>query len=169
MLDGPFAAAGGGAVGGVEVSLVRRCAGALAFLVMGVTGDVRTPLILEFASELGEIARVRAAIDDWCAQVATTDELRGRLRLAVTEACTNCVLHADCGGTETSRFLINVRVEDHDRVVLVRDCGVGARDLQARAHGGLGLRIIDCEADALYVSSKPGRGTSVGMRFALTP
>lgn len=128
-----------------------------------------TPLILEFASEPGEIGRVRAAIDAWCARGATTDELRGRLRLAVTEACTNCVLHADCGGLETSRFLLNVRVEDHDLVVLVRDRGLGARDLQSRAHGGLGLRILDCAADALYVSSKPGRGTSVGMRFALTP
>lgn len=133
--------------------------------MMGVPGGVLTPLLLERASEPREIGRVRAAVEDRCAHVATTE----RLRLAGTEACTNRVLHAESGGNEASRFRIDVRVEDHDVVVPVRDCGRGARPIQARGYGGNGLRIIDCEADAPDVSSKPERGTSVGMRFfALT-
>jgi anti-sigma regulatory factor (Ser/Thr protein kinase) len=89
------------------------------------------------------------------------------IRLAVTEACTNCVLHAyDGDGADT--FALEARVEDDVLVVVVRDAGAGitARS-SAKAGLGFGLRLMRQAASSVDVTSRPGRGTRVAMRFAL--
>lgn len=116
-----------------------------------------------------EIRQVRAAVDGFCERFAVSHDLRARARLAVTEAATNCVLHAYGRDQrpEALGFIVDARIDGDELVIHVRDGGIGARDLQSGVQPGLGLRIIDRVADAVYVSSKPGRGTHIGMRFLL--
>ena len=128
-----------------------------------------TRLTVSLTPEPGEIGRARALMDCFCERVAVSAEIRARVRLAVTEAATNCVLYAYQRDPRlvVPPFTLEARVEGGELVVLVHDDGVGVRGLQSGVHRGLGLRIIDHVADAAYVSSKPGRGTRIGMRFSL--
>jgi serine/threonine-protein kinase RsbW len=89
------------------------------------------------------------------------DELLGDLKLALTEACTNCVKHAypDTAGSVEITYELGV-----DRIVVeVADDGLGfdyangdgdARDL---LEGGLGIAIIRALADEFELGLRQGR------------
>jgi anti-sigma regulatory factor (Ser/Thr protein kinase) len=110
----------------------------------------------------------RTAIDQLCEQAGITGEVAETIRLAVTEACTNCVLHAYDAGVPSPTFVLDARAEVNALLVVVHDSGLGiTRGRSSKAGGlGLGLPLIKQLADSTLVSSRPGRGTSVAMRFA---
>lgn len=128
-------------------------------------------LRIELPARPEEVPSARGAITRLCEHLELGDELAGQIRLAVTEACTNCVLHAyDAapGGIPASTFALEARVEDDALVVVVRDAGAGiSRRRSARAGLGLGLRLISQAASGVDITSRPGRGTRIAMRFAL--
>lgn len=130
---------------------------------------MRECLSVASRTEPDEIGRARAAVDRFCERAGVTGDLHARVRLAVTEAVTNCVLYAYDRDRRAGvpRVTLEARIDGDELVVLVRDEGVGVRALQAGVQRGLGLRLIDHVADAAYISSVPGRGTRVGMRFPL--
>ena len=70
-----------------------------------------------------------------------------------------------------STFALEARVEGDTLLVVVRDYGRGFAPGSTSRRGGLrlGLKLISDLADHTSVSSRPGRGTRVAMRFALTP
>ena len=96
-----------------------------------------------------------------CEHLQIEEDLAGQIRLAVTEACTNCVLHAygDESGTD-STFALEARVDDDDLLVVVRDAGAGITAAARRRAGlGLGLRLMRQAASSMDVVSRPGGGT----------
>ena len=115
------------------------------------------------------VPHARSAITRLCEHLEIEDELAGQIRLAVTEACTNCVLHAyveDCGTDST--FALEARADADDLLVVVRDAGAGITAVHsARAGLGLGLRLMRQATTSMDVTSRPGGGTRVAMRFAL--
>jgi serine/threonine-protein kinase RsbW len=115
------------------------------------------------------VPSARGAITRLCEHLELEDELAGNIRLAVTEACSNCVLHAyDSHDAASATFALEARVEDDALLVVVRDSGVGLRsDRPSKAGLGLGLRLMREAASSVDISSRPGRGTRVAMRFAL--
>jgi stage II sporulation protein AB (anti-sigma F factor) len=129
---------------------------------------------LEFVAAPEAIAEARRAISEVCEQLRLAADLAERVRLAVTEAVTNCVLHAfDCGH-HTATYMLQSRTEDNALVVIVQDDGAGMTSVSPpmqrpipRLGLGLGLRIIHELADAAEISSKPGSGTRVAMRFVM--
>jgi anti-sigma regulatory factor (Ser/Thr protein kinase) len=118
------------------------------------------------------VPRARAGIARLCEQLGLERSLAEDVALAVTEACTNCVLHSHVAHALNPTFVLHARVEDGALLVVVRDFGTGL------AHGpptavppdsvglGLGLRLIDRLADTARVSTPPGGGVRVAMRFA---
>ena len=74
-----------------------------------------------------KVPNARSAITCLCEHLEIADDLAGQIRLAVTEACTNCVLHAYGDGAVTSTFALEARVEDDALVVVVRDAGGASR------------------------------------------
>ena len=116
-------------------------------------------------------ARVSAAA--FVAQLdPTLDELND-LKTAVSEAVTNCIVHAypDSVGqiTLTIRLFENSLVE-----IVVKDRGRGIPDIdQARQplfttggkeRSGMGFTIMESFMHELKVTSQPGRGTTVHMK-----
>jgi anti-sigma regulatory factor (Ser/Thr protein kinase) len=78
------------------------------------------------------------------------------------------VLHAyDEAATAGSTFALEARVDHDDLLVVVRDAGAGMAARSARAGLGLGLRLIRQATSSMDVTSRPGAGTRVAMRFAL--
>ncbi len=133
-------------------------------------------MILEFPSKSANEAFARSAVACFASQMDPTLEELGDIRTAVSEAVTNCIVHAypDGFGTITLRCRI---LKDNVLDVMVKDKGVGIADLeQARRpmfttggddRSGMGFTIMESFMTAFTVSSKVGKGTTVHMRRKL--
>jgi anti-sigma regulatory factor (Ser/Thr protein kinase) len=88
------------------------------------------------------------------------------IRIAVTEAVSNVVVHGYDGSPDGS-FTVAVEARDHELLVSVRDMGVGMRPHPDGAGAGLGLPIIARVAASFTVLTPPGGGTEVRMTFPL--
>jgi serine/threonine-protein kinase RsbW len=116
------------------------------------------------------VPRARDAVTDLCDRLGLEQDLADDIRLAVTEACTNCVLHSPTQGASHPTFVLDAHVERDELVVIVRDFGGGLLGAPA-GHGGLGLgmQLIEQLSESSQVSSRPGGGTRVAMRFGVPP
>lgn len=133
----------------------------------------RVRLVAQAREENIGIARALAA------QVAaslefTLPELE-ELRIAVSEAVSNAVLHAYAPDADdaTPEFALTLEVVDGTLSVEVRDDGRGIADVAAarraefstlEGHLGLGFAFMEAMTDELRVESAPGGGTVVRMR-----
>ena len=130
-------------------------------------------MILEFPSKSTNEAFARSAVACFAAQLDPTLEELGDIRTAVSEAVTNCIVHAypDSMGTITLRCRI---LKNNVLDVVIKDKGVGIPDLeQARRptyttggseRSGMGFTIMESFMTNFEVSSSPGKGTTVHMR-----
>jgi serine/threonine-protein kinase RsbW len=111
----------------------------------------------------------RDAITELCESLELELDLIERIRIAVTEACTNCVQHAYTNDYPNPTYMIEASLEAGALVIVAHDYGVGIVRGQpsVKAGLGLGLRLIDKLADSAGVSSRAGHGTRVEMRFAV--
>jgi serine/threonine-protein kinase RsbW len=89
------------------------------------------------------------------------------MKMAVTEACTNVVVHAydaDSGVLE-----VELRASEDELTIVVRDHGSGIQPRPARSEPpalGLGLPLIAALSDAFELRGSAGTGTEVRMTFA---
>jgi anti-sigma regulatory factor (Ser/Thr protein kinase) len=94
----------------------------------------------------------------------------GDVALAVSEACTNAVLHAyraHVGGGPEPMFDIVARLAGTAVLVTVSDHGSGMVVRPDSPGLGLGLRLIDALSDALDIRANDhGTGTVVAMQFS---
>ena len=133
-------------------------------------------MILEFPSKSTNEAFARSAVACFAAQLDPTMEELGDIRTAVSEAVTNCIVHAypDTIGT----ILLRARIlKDHVLDIVIKDKGVGIPDVeQARrpmfTTGGadrsvMGFTILESFMTSVEISSEPGKGTTVHMRRRL--
>ena len=131
---------------------------------------------LEFPSRSNNEAFARSAVACFAAQMDPTLEELGDIRTAVSEAVTNCIVHAypERLGNITLRCRI---LKDNVLDIVVKDKGVGISDVeQARRpayttggneRSGMGFTIMESFMTNLEISSKPGKGTTVHMRRRL--
>ena len=133
-------------------------------------------ITLEFLSRSSNEAFARTAVACFAAQMDPTMDELGDIRTAVSEAVTNCIVHAypDALGTITLRCRI---LKDNVLDIVVKDKGVGIADIdQARRpafttggmeRSGMGFTIMESFMTDLEITSKPGKGTTVHMRRKL--
>lgn len=133
-------------------------------------------MVLDFPSKSSNEAFARSAVACFAAQMDPTLEELGDIRTAVSEAVTNCIVHAypDQLGMITLRCRI---LKDHVLDIVVKDKGVGISDVeQARRpayttggndRSGMGFTIMESFMTDLEISSRPGKGTTVHMRRKL--
>ena len=127
---------------------------------------------IEFPSRSANEGFARAAVACFFAQLDPTLDEMGDVRTAVSEAVTNCIVHAypDSIGkiTLTAKLFPEGVLE-----ITVRDSGVGIANIdQAREpmfttggeeRSGMGFTIMESFMDKLKVKSTPGKGTTVTM------
>ena len=126
----------------------------------------------EFPSKSCNEALARSVAGVFASQLDPTMEELGDIKTAVSEAVTNCVVHAypDCVG----KILLRCRIlEDNRLEIVVRDWGRGIEDIEkARTplfttggedRSGMGFTIMESFMDRLTVRSSPGEGTTVVM------
>jgi anti-sigma regulatory factor (Ser/Thr protein kinase) len=126
-------------------------------------------LRMEVPAAPAAVPSARGAVTRLCEHLGIEGELTERIRLATTEACSNCVRHAYREGDAGSTLALEARVEHDTFVLVVRDYGQGITAGRPSRPGSLrlGLRMIEELADSSSISSRPGRGTRVAMRFAM--
>ncbi len=127
-------------------------------------------------------AVARSCISAFAAELNPTVEEVGDLRLAVSEAVTNCIVHAyrELPDGQWGNIYISVRLYDTREVsVEISDNGCGIEDV-ARAREpmyttggdercGMGFLVMESFTDTLSVKSSRGKGTTVLMRKIFKP
>ena len=128
-------------------------------------------MTLEFPSRSSNEAFARSAVACFAAQLDPTLEELGDIRTAVSEAVTNCIVHAY--RATQGEIYITVRLLKKDGIsICVRDKGCGIADVKkAReplfttdAEGersGMGFTVMESFMDKLTVRSREGVGTTV--------
>ncbi len=121
-----------------------------------------------FAAEPASVPVVRRELREWLEHGHIDEGRVPDVLLAVTEACANAARHAYPGGGGVVR--IQAVDTDGSLSIVVRDYGTGIQRARARSAGmGLGLPLMGRLATSLEISTNPGSGTEVRMRFAGTP
>ena len=123
----------------------------------------------------------RAIISAFSAELNPTVEELGDLRCAVSEAVTNCIVHAYRYKKEGEGYIyISARLYDTREIsVEISDNGCGIADVEAArapmyttggdGRCGMGFLVMESFTDSLSVKSKVGKGTTVLMRKILKP
>ena len=130
-------------------------------------------MTLEFPSKSSNEAFARSAVACFAAQMDPTLEELGDIRTAVSEAVTNCIVHAY--PEKLGMITVRCRILKNQMIdIVVKDKGVGIEDVeQARKpmfttggseRSGMGFTIMESFMSSLTVRSEPGKGTAVHMR-----
>ena len=130
-------------------------------------------MVLEFPSKSTNEGFARSAVAAFAAQMDPTLEELGDIRTAVSEAVTNCIVHAypEGYGLITMRCRI---LKDGMLDIVIKDKGVGISDLEqakrptfttgGSERSGMGFTIMESFMTSFQVTSKVGKGTIVHMR-----
>ena len=131
---------------------------------------------LEFPSCSANEGFARTAAACFAAQLDPTLDEVNDVRTAVSEAVTNCIVHAypDRLGPVTLRLRI---YPDNTLEIQVKDKGVGIPDVErarqpmfttgGSERSGMGFTIMESFMDGVKVRSTPGKGTVVTLRRRL--
>ncbi len=125
----------------------------------------------------------RAIISAFVAELNPTVEELGDIRCAVSEAVTNCIVHAyRQNAPEThGNIYISVRLYDSREISIeISDNGCGIEDVEKARQPyyttgregercGMGFLVMESFCDSVNVKSKLGRGTTVLLRKKLKP
>ena len=133
-------------------------------------------MILEFPSKSSNEAFARSAVACFAAQLDPTLEELGDIRTAVSEAVTNCIVHAY--PEQLGNISLRCRIlKDNILDIVVKDKGIGIADIEQAIRpafttggsdrSGMGFTIMETFMTSLEINSKPGKGTTVHMRRKL--
>ena len=133
-------------------------------------------MILDFPSKSSNEAFARSAVACFAAQMDPTIEELGDIRTAVSEAVTNCIVHAYPDGLGSISMRCRI-LKDNILDIVIKDKGIGIENLeQARKpmfttggaeRSGMGFTIMESFMTSFSVVSVPGKGTTVHMRRKL--
>ena len=126
---------------------------------------------LESLSKNEEFARVVVAV--FISRMNPTLEELDDVKTAVSEAVTNAVIHGYQG--KDGIIYIEASVEGDELTVIVRDKGVGIRDVKQAMEpmftsdttgerSGMGFSFMEAFMDEVRVESAPDEGTTVTMK-----
>lgn len=142
---------------------------------------MKTPLnemTLTFLSRSANEAFARAAAASFLVQLDPTVEELSDVRTAVSEAVTNCIVHAykDAIG----KITLTLRIWEGRRItVKIRDTGCGIPNVKqameplfttapSEERSGLGFAVMQVFMDRVTVRSTPGKGTIVTLEKTLS-
>lgn len=140
--------------------------------------NVQNEMKLSFLSNSVNEAFARTAVTSFFTQLdPTLDELTD-IKTAVSEAVTNCIVHAYRDTIGPIQIVARV-LENNTAYIKVKDRGCGIEDVKKameplfttapeEERAGLGFAVMESFMDNLRVFSTPGKGTSVVMKKKLT-
>lgn len=131
---------------------------------------------LNFKSRSSNESFARAAVSAFVLCLDPTIAELSDIKTAVSEAVTNCCVHAypDSIGT----IYINVKITDSNKIIIkIRDTGIGIKNIKqameplfttsSDERAGLGFAVMQSFMDNIKVRSKENKGTTVTMEKTL--
>ena len=126
-----------------------------------------------FPAESRNEGFARTIVSSFSAQLDPSVSEIGEIKTAVSEAVTNCIVHA-YRGTKGKIELVVRAMEDNILYIKIRDNGCGIEDVKKameplytsapeEERAGLGFAVMESFMDKISVRSSPGKGTSVTM------
>ena len=132
---------------------------------------------LEFPALSENEAFARQIVCAFAARLDPTIEELSDLRVVVSEAVTNCVVHAYKGSDKIGNVQIVARIPKSGVLkVRIKDTGCGMADVERcmqplyttdpeGERGGMGLPIMQSLSKRFSVKSRPGKGTTVAFEM----
>ena len=127
-----------------------------------------------FPAESRNEGFARTLVSSFSAQLDPSVSEIGEIKTAVSEAVTNCIVHA-YRGTRGKIELVVRAMENNILYIKIRDKGCGIEDVEKameplftsapeEERTGLGFAVMESFMDKVSVKSTPGKGTSVTMK-----
>ena len=125
---------------------------------------------ITFPSRSANEGFARVAVAAFVSQLDPTLEEIADLKTAVSEAVTNCIVHAY--KSQVGQIYITVDLFENGKVrVKIRDKGCGIENVKqameplfttgGEERAGLGFAVMESFTDCLKVRSTPGKGTTI--------
>ena len=126
---------------------------------------------LKFLSRSSNESFARAAVAAFVAQIDPTIDELADIKTAVSEAVTNCIVHAY--REDLGMIYINVKLFENGTIAIrVRDKGCGIENVKKameplyttrpdKDRSGMGFTFMEAFSDEITVKSEPGKGTTV--------
>ena len=132
--------------------------------------EVVNEMSLNFTSRSSNESFARATVAAFVSQLDPTIGELADIKTAVSEAVTNCIVHAYRDGLGT--IYITAKIYDNGRIsIKIRDKGVGIPNVKQAMEplfttgggerAGLGFAVMQSFMDKIKVTSKVGKGTSI--------
>ncbi len=139
---------------------------------MNVVNEVN----LNFISKSSNESFARSAVSAFILCLDPTIAELADIKTAVSEAVTNCIVHAY--PDEMGTIYINVKITDQNKIIIkIRDKGIGIENVKqameplfttsGEERAGLGFAVMQSFMDNIKVRSKQGVGTTVTMEKTL--
>ena len=117
----------------------------------------------------------RAAVGAFVSQLDPTVDELGSVKAAVSEAVTNCVVHAYSECETVGIINITARIKDEEVYIKITDKGCGIEDVKKAMEpmyttrpdldrSGMGFAFMEAFMDQVEVKSEVGVGTIVRMK-----
>ena len=128
-----------------------------------------TPVHLRVSAVADQVANVRHAVLESAKAHGIGPASRDDIALAVSEACTNVVMHAYRDAAAPGPLAVDAYHDNGEFFVVVCDEGTGMRPRTDSPGLGLGLGLIGRLAQRLEISSHDPVGAKITMIFAAPP
>lgn len=135
--------------------------------------NVKNYCKFEFQSLPENVSFARACVGAFAAQLGCTIEEIEEIKLVVSEAISNCIIHGyDNSPKETITVAVSL-LDDRTLEIIIEDFGKGIEDVASVMEPsyssdpnrmGLGFTFMKSFMDDMQVVSKPGEGTSVQLK-----
>ena len=133
---------------------------------------------LDFPSHSKNESFARAAAGAFIASLDPTASELSDIKCALSEAVTNCTVHAYPDRIGIIRLHIKLRA-DGSVIISVKDSGIGIPDISkareplyttdaAGERSGMGFTVMESFCDSVKITSKPSKGTTVTLTRKLT-
>ena len=145
-------------------------------------GSIINKMQLKLPALSANEGMARAAVAAFCSQLDPSAVDIADIKCAVSEAVTNCIVHAYryLADSEEGYIYISARLYDNREITVeISDNGCGIADVDAarapmfttggEERCGMGFLVMESFTDSLNVKSKLGKGTTVLMRKKLKP
>jgi anti-sigma regulatory factor (Ser/Thr protein kinase) len=124
-------------------------------------------IAISYDAHAPSVGAARRAVSSFAARHGASDSELDGVRLAVSEAVTNAVVHAYPSG-DTGLIHVTAALTGRQLSVTVADDGCGFDGSHGSPGLGFGLNLIEDTCAALTVTAARSGGTRVQMRFLLS-
>ena len=132
-----------------------------------MASDPPPPLRRSLPAVPDSVPELRGALADFARTAGASPAVLEQIRLAVSEAVTNVVVHAYVGAAAPGRVHVAAHLENSSVNVVVADDGRGMVPRLDSPGLGLGLALIAHAAENLDVHDGDPAGTRLRMTFPL--